>query len=76
MAQNNPLSNISIEQAMSFAASPAGQQLIAMLEKQNASQISKAQKLAESGNMEDAKKVLSSLLADPGIKEMLKRFGG
>ena len=76
MAQNNPFSNISIEQAMSFAASPAGQTLIAMLEKQNSSEISKAQKLAESGNMEAAKKVLSSLLADPGVKEMLKKFGG
>ena len=74
MAQNNPFSNISIEQAMSFAASPAGQTLIAMLE--NSSEISKAQKLAESGNMEAAKKVLSSLLADPGVKEMLKKFGG
>ena len=76
MAQNNQFSNMSIEQTISFAASPAGQKLIAMLETQNSAQINKAQKLAESGDMEEAKKVLSSLLADPGVKEILKRFGG
>ena len=74
MAQGNPFPNISMEQVMSFAASPAGKKLITMLEKQNAAQISIAQKLAESGDMEAAKKVLSSLLADPNIKEMLKKF--
>lgn len=76
MAQNNPFPNISMEQIMSFAASPAGQQLITVLQKQNTADISNAQKLAAAGDMEEAKKALASLLSDPKISSMLKQFGG
>jgi len=75
MAKNNSLPNISMEQAMAFAASPAGQQLIAMLQKQNAADIHKAQAHAAAGNMDEAKKALSSLLSEPQVQAMLKNFG-
>lgn len=76
MAQNNPFPNVSMEQAMAFAASPAGQQLISMLQKQNAADISKAQAHVAAGDMDEAKKALSSLLSDPQVREILKKFGG
>lgn len=76
MAQNNPSQNFSMEQAMAFAASPAGQQLIAMLQKKGGADLSKAQEHAAAGDMTQAKDALSSLLSDPQIKALLKQFGG
>ena len=35
-----------------------------------------AKTLAEAGNTEEAIKALSSLLSDPQIRELLKKFGG
>lgn len=76
MAQNHPSQNFSMEQAMAFAASPAGQQLIAMLQKKGGADLTKAQEHAAAGNMDQAKDALSSLLSDPQIKALLKQFGG
>jgi len=68
--------NFSMEQAMAFAASPAGQQLIAMLQQSTNADLTKAQAYAAAGDMEQAKQALSSLLSDPKVKELLKQFGG
>ena len=76
MAQNNPSQNFSMEQAMAFAASPAGQQLIAMLQKKGGADLSKAQEYANAGNMDQAKDALSSILSDPQVMALLKKFGG
>lgn len=73
MAQNN---GISMEQIMAFAASPAGKQLIELVQNKSGADLSKAQSYAAAGNMEQAKNELSSLLKDPKIKELLKQFGG
>jgi len=73
MAQNN---GISMEEIMAFAASPAGKQLIELLQGKSGADFSKAQSYAAAGNMEQAKNELSSLLTDPRIKELLKQFGG
>lgn len=66
----------SVEQAMAFAASPAGQQLIRMLQQKSGADFSKAQSYAAAGNMEGAKSELSSLLNDPKVMALLKQFGG
>ena len=76
MAQNQPSQNFSMEQAMAFAASPAGKQLIALMRQKGGSELSKAQTLAASGDMEKAKDALSSLLSDPQIQAILKQLGG
>ena len=76
MANNNSQLPFSREQAMAFAASPAGKQLIALLQSRNGVDISRVQELAAAGNMEQAKAELSSLLSDPKIKEFMKQFGG
>lgn len=68
--------NFSMEQAMAFAASPAGRQLIALLQKSGNTDLSKAQAHAAAGNMDQAKEALSSLLKDPQIQALLKQFGG
>lgn len=65
-----------MEQAMAFAGTPAGRQLITLLQSKGGSDVQNAKHLAEAGNMEDAAKALSSLLSDPQIRELLKNFGG
>ena len=62
--------------AMAFAATPAGQQLIRILQQKNNPDISKAAQAAASGNAAQAKDALSSLLSDPQIQQLLKQFGG
>ena len=76
MAQNNDFGTFSMEQAMAFAASPAGKQLIELIQSKSGADFSKAQAYAAAGNMEQAKSELSSLLTDPRIKELLRQFGG
>lgn len=68
--------NISMEQAMAFAASPAGQKLLAMIQRKGGNELQAAKDLAASGNMEQAKKALSSLLSDPQFQNILKQYGG
>lgn len=66
----------SMDQAMAFAASPAGQQLIRMMQQNSGADFSKAQEYAAAGNMEGAKNELASLLKDPKVLAILKQFGG
>ena len=75
MTPQNP-QNFSLEQLKAFASSPAGQQLLAMVQQSANTDFDKAQKQAASGNMEDAKKTLSTLLKDPKIQSLLQQFGG
>ena len=75
MAQNQPLKNFSMEQAMAFAASPAGKQLMALMQQKGGAELTKAQALAASGDMAKAKDALAALLTDPQIQALLKQFG-
>lgn len=75
MQQNNN-GNVSMDQILAYAKSPAGRQLIRLLQQKNSPELSKAAQLAASGNTEDAKDALSSLLTDPQIQALLKQFGG
>ena len=76
MARNKDFDNISMEQAMTFAASPAGKQLIKLVQSMSGADLSRAQAYASAGDMDSAKKELSSLLEDPKIRELLRQFGG
>ena len=76
MAQNQPNQNFPMEQAMAFAASPAGRQLISLMQQKGGSDLNKAQALAAAGDMNKAKDALSKLLADPQIQSLLKQMGG
>lgn len=68
--------NFSMQEAMRLANSPAGRQLIAMLQQQNNADLQKAMSSAASGDYTQAKNALSSLLSDPKAVELLKQLGG
>ncbi len=76
MEQNGIPKDLPMEQVMAFAKSPAGQQLMQMLQRNNTADLNKAVQLASSGNTAQARDALSSLMADPKIQALLKQFGG
>lgn len=77
MANNlNPKPEFTPEQAMAFVKTPAGQQLLSLLQQKGGSDVIRAQKLAAAGKTDDAKAALSSLLSDPQIQSLIKQFGG
>lgn len=76
MEQNNIPKDLPMDQVMAFAKSPAGQQLIRILQQNNTIDLNRAAQLAASGNTAQAKDSLASLLSDPKIQDLLKQFGG
>lgn len=73
MEQNQ---QFSMEQAMALAKSPAGRQLLNILRQKGGQDLAKAENLATAGDMDGAKKALSSLLEDPQVRKLLKDLGG
>ena len=67
---------LSSQDIMRMAASPAGQQLIALLRRQGGSNFQKAMANAASGNYADAKQVIESLMNDPQAQKLLKQLRG
>lgn len=68
--------NFSMEQAMAFAASPAGRALLRALQQKGGQDLDKATALASGGDMIGARNALSSLLSDPQIQKLMKELGG
>lgn len=66
----------SMEQAMAFAASPAGRKLIDLLQQRGGEDFQKAVEKAARGDPSQAKKVLSTLLSSPEAQELLKQLRG
>ena len=67
---------ISMQEAMRLAATPAGQQLIRLLQQQGGANFNSAMADAARGNYDDAKKALASAMASPEIQALLKQLGG
>lgn len=65
----------SIQEAMRLAATPAGQQLLALLQKNGGDSLQQAMNQAASGNYDQAKASLASVLADPETKKLLEQLG-
>ncbi len=61
---------------MKLAQSPAGQQLLTMLQNSNDPALENAMSQASAGNMAEAKKALSSLLSSPQAQALLKQMEG
>lgn len=76
MDQSNIPKDFPMEQALAFAKSPAGQQLMNLLRQNGSADLDKAAKLAASGDTTQARDALSSLLDDPQVRQLLKQFGG
>ena len=66
--------NFSVEEAMQLAQSDAAQQLIALLQQQNAQALQQAAGLASSGQLAQAGQIMSSLLTDPKAAALMKKL--
>jgi len=68
--------NFSMQEAMKLANSPAGKQLIAMLQQADPQAMQKAMSLAASGEYDKIPQVLSSLKEMDEVKKLMKDMGG
>ena len=68
--------DFSMEEAMAFANSPAGKQLLAMLQNTNNQSMQNAMDALAEGNMDKAKDALRQASSDPKIQKIMKQFGG
>lgn len=68
--QHNP----EMSELLRLAQSPAGQQLIALLQQSGGSELQDALTKASAGDYVQAKKSMSSLLASPEIQKLLKQL--
>ena len=66
--------SFTMEDAIRLAGTPAGQQLINLLKSSTDRNMDSARKAVEAGDMEQAKKSLSSLLKSPDIQKLLKEL--
>ena len=75
--ENNPNlpNHISMQEVLQMAASPAGQQLIAMLRKQSDSEFQAAMSSAAAGDYTQAKQAIEKLMTDPQAQKLLKQLG-
>ncbi len=71
--QNNP-NQFSMEDAIRLAGTPAGKQLLNLLKSNTDADMKTARKAVESGDYEQAKKSLSSLLQSPDVQKLLKEM--
>lgn len=62
------------QQLLQLAQSPAGQQLITMLQRSGGSTLDNAVSKASAGDYAQAKQLLSSLLASPEAKKLLSQL--
>ena len=76
MENNSNLpNNLSIQEVMRLAGSPAGQQLIAMLQAQGGAAFQNAMSSAAAGDYTQAKQVIAAMLSDPKAQQLLKDLG-
>ena len=67
--------NLSIQEAMRLAGTPAGQELLARLRNDDPISLQKATELAGKGDYAQAMALLKNLLQDPQIQALLSRLG-
>ena len=75
MKENYDISPENMKEAMKLANSDAGRQLYEMLKRTQGQQLQSAMDQAASGNYEEVKRTLSSLLADPEARKLLSKMG-
>ena len=64
-----------IQEAMRLAGTPAGQQLLNLLQKNGGDELQQAMAKAAAGDYKQAKKALSALLDDPEVKKLMQQLG-
>ena len=68
--------NFSMQYIMRLAGTPAGQELLNYLQQKNQKQLQMAIAHAVSGNMDQAKEIISQLITDPKARKMVEQLGG
>ena len=68
--------DFSMDEVMRLAKSPAGKQLIAILQQQNSGQLQQAMTQAKSGDYANASKTVNDMLSSPEAQKLLKELGG
>ena len=76
MEQNPKMPNQpSMQEMLRMAASPAGKQLIALMQQKGGEDLQKAMKLAATGDYTQAKETIASLMKDPEKQKLLEQLG-
>lgn len=76
MEQNSKLPNqFPMQEILRLAASPAGKQLIALLQQNGGDELQRAMQQASTGDYTQAKRTLESVLSDPQAQKLLKELG-
>ena len=76
MEQNSKLPNqLPMQEMLRFAASPAGKQLLALMQQKGGNELQKAMGLAAAGDFSQAKHLMESVLSDRQAQNLLKEFG-
>lgn len=65
-----------IHEAMRLAKTPAGQQLLNILQQNSSEELRRAMEKAASGDMSQAKQAVSAMLKDPQVQKLLEQMGG
>jgi len=68
--------NFSLQDAARLANTPAGKQLLELLQQSNTKNLQNAMEQAKSGNYDQAKQILAPLLASPEVQNLLRQLGG
>lgn len=68
--------DFSMQEVMRLASSPAGKQLIAMLQQADSGKLEQAVQQAKSGDYSNAGQTLSGMLSTPEAQKLLKELGG
>lgn len=68
--------DFSMQEIMHLAKSPAGQQLLAMLQRTDSDKVQRAADLAAAGQYNQAAQTLQSMLASEEAQSLIKQLGG
>lgn len=69
-------SEFSIQEAMRLVNTPAGQQLLALLQQSDSDVMNRAMEQALRGDLSQAQQTLSGVAASPEVKKLLQQMGG
>lgn len=74
--QQAPSENFDMRKAMELAGTPAGRQLLKLLQTQSSPELQAAISKAAAGDYQSAKQSLSALMENPEIRDLLKQLEG
>lgn len=74
--QSNADHAFPIQEAMKLAQSPAGQQLIKLMQQTGGTDLQSAAEKAAAGDYSQAKQAVQALMRNPEARKLLKQMGG